>query len=260
MVISVASKQLNQPNKHHSFVLLDEFPTVFINDIQTLPNTGRSNKIASMFFCQDLSQLTDGYTKEKADVLFASCLNHFYGQVSSSHTADILSKQFGKKDQYFESNNTSRHFLNPFKRNVGQSRSVQERDVFRNSVFMELPVGEFIGRVAESSEAYIHEKFLPVKRKQLAYQIDSQFNNQPDFVITDYYEKVRDEVNEIISLFKGEINKNESKQDRSRQMNPAPDNSCEEFSGINIVEDEETNSSAELEENERNFKFSSRSL
>jgi type IV secretory pathway TraG/TraD family ATPase VirD4 len=126
LVISVAAKQLNQPRKHHSFVLLDEFPTVFINDIQTLPNTGRSNKIASMFFCQDLSQLTDGYTKEKADVLFASCLNHFYGQVSSSHTADILSKQFGKKDQYFESNNT-RHFLNPFKRNVGQSRSVQER-------------------------------------------------------------------------------------------------------------------------------------
>ncbi|MCA6068326.1 type IV secretory system conjugative DNA transfer family protein [Chryseobacterium sp. RG1] len=260
LVISVAAKQLNQPRKHHSFVLLDEFPTVFINDIQTLPNTGRSNKIASMFFCQDLSQLTDGYTKEKADVLFASCLNHFYGQVSSSHTADILSKQFGKKDQYFESNNTSRHFLNPFKRNVGQSRSVQERDVFRNSVFMELPVGEFIGRVAESSEAYIHEKFLPVKRKQLAYQLNSQFKNQPDFVITDYYEKVRDEVNEIISLFKGEINKKESKQDRPRQMNPAPDNSSEEFSGINIIEDEETNSSAELEENERNFKFSSRSL
>ncbi|MFP3598209.1 type IV secretory system conjugative DNA transfer family protein [Chryseobacterium sp. SIMBA_029] len=260
LVISVAAKQLNQPRKHHSFVLLDEFPTVFINDIQTLPNTGRSNKIASMFFCQDLSQLTDGYTKEKADVLFASCLNHFYGQVSSSHTADILSKQFGKKDQYFESNNTSRHFLNPFKRNVGQGRSVQERDVFRNSVFMELPVGEFIGRVAESSEAYIHEKFLPVKRKQLAYQIDSQFKNQPDFVITDYYEKVRDEVNEIISLFKGEINKKESKQNRSKQMNPAPDNSSEEFSGINIIEDEETNSSAELEENERNFKFSSRSL
>jgi hypothetical protein len=125
---------------------------------------------------------------------------------------------------------------------------------------MELPVGEFIGRVAESSEAYIHEKFLPVKRKKLSYQIDSQFKNQPDFVITDYYEKVRDEVNEIISLFKGEINKNESRQDRSRQMNPAPDNGSEEFSGINIIEDEETNSSAELEENERNFKFSSRSL
>jgi hypothetical protein len=43
-------------------------------------------------------------------------------------------------------------------------------------------------------------------------------------------------------------------------MNPAPDNGSEEFSGINIIEDEETNSSAELEENERNFKFSSRSL
>ena len=260
LVISVASKQLNQPNKHHSFVLLDEFPTVFINDIQTLPNTGRSNKIASMFFCQDLSQLTDGYTKEKADVLFASCLNHFYGQVSSSHTADILSKQFGKKDQYFESNNTSRHFLNPFKRNVGQSRSVQERDVFRNSVFMELPVGEFIGRVAESSEAYIHEKFLPVKRKKLEYQINSQFKNHPDFVITDYYEKVRDEVNEIVSVFKNKVESNEGSQTRSREMNPSTDNDSEEFSGINIIVDEE-NSSSVYDENERNVRnVSGRSL
>lgn len=260
LVISVASKQLNQPNKHHSFVLLDEFPTVFINDIQTLPNTGRSNKIASMFFCQDLSQLTDGYTKEKADVLFASCLNHFYGQVSSSHTADILSKQFGKKDQYFESNNTSRHFLNPFKRNVGQSRSVQERDVFRNSVFMELPVGEFIGRVAESSEAYIHEKFLPVKRKKLEYQINSQFKNHPDFVITDYYEKVRDEVNEIVSIFKNKVESNEGSQTRSREMNPSTDNDSEEFSGINIIVDEE-NSSSVYDENERNVRnVSGRSL
>lgn len=260
LVISVASKQLNQPNKHHSFVLLDEFPTVFINDIQTLPNTGRSNKIASMFFCQDLSQLTDGYTKEKADVLFASCLNHFYGQVSSSHTADILSKQFGKKDQYFESNNTSRHFLNPFKRNVGQSRSVQERDVFRNSVFMELPIGEFIGRVAESSEAYIHEKFLPVKRKKLEYQINSQFKNHPDFVITDYYEKVRDEVNEIVSIFKNKVESNEGSQTRSREMNPSTDNDSEEFSGINIIVDEE-NSSSVYDENERNVRnVSGRSL
>lgn len=260
LVISVASKQLNQPNKHHSFVLLDEFPTVFINDIQTLPNTGRSNKIASMFFCQDLSQLTDGYTKEKADVLFASCLNHFYGQVSSSHTADILSKQFGKKDQYFESNNTSRHFLNPFKRNVGQSRSVQERDVFRNSVFMELPVGEFIGRVAEGSEAYIHEKFLPVKRKKLEYQINSQFKNHPDFVIAGYYEKVRDEVNEIVSVFKNKVESNEGSQTRSKEMNPSTDNDSEEFSGINIIVNEE-NSSSVYDENERNVRnVSGRSL
>lgn len=261
LVISVASKQLNQPGKHHSFVLLDEFPTVFINDIQTLPNTGRSNKVASMFFCQDLSQLTDGYTKEKADVLFASCLNHFYGQVSSSHTADVLSKQFGKTDQYFESNNTSRHFLNPFKKNVGRSHSVQERDVFRNSTFMELPVGVFIGRVAESTEAFIHEKFLPVKRKKLTYDIGSKFKNQPDFVVTDYYEKVRDDVNEIISLFKSNTSNNQKVQSRTRQMDPNSDNGSEEFNGIKIIEEEEAGTSGIYDENERNFtSFSGRNL
>ncbi|WP_312391143.1 type IV secretory system conjugative DNA transfer family protein [Chryseobacterium sp.] len=260
LVISVASKQINQPNKHHSFVLLDEFPTVFINDIQTLPNTGRSNKVASMFFCQDLSQLTDGYTKEKADVIFASCLNHFYGQVSSSYTADVLSKQFGKTDQYFESNNTSRHFFNPFKKNVGRSHSVQERDVFRNSTFMELPVGVFIGRIAEGTEAFIHEKFLPVKRKKSTYAISDKFKNQPDFVVADYYEKVRDEVNDIISLFKSNTSKDQNTKSRTRRMDNT-DDSSEEFNGIKIIEEEDTNKSTIYNEDERGgSNFSGRNL
>lgn len=109
LVITVATKLMNQPDKHPSFVLLDEAPTVFIPNIEVLPNTGRSNKIATVIMCQDIAQLEDGYGREKADVLFASCNSHFYGRVASSKTAEILSKQFGKADKVYITSNEGRN-------------------------------------------------------------------------------------------------------------------------------------------------------
>ncbi|EGX26703.1 hypothetical protein BSEG_04624, partial [Phocaeicola dorei 5_1_36/D4] len=61
LVITVATKLMNQPAKAPSFVLLDEAPTIFVPNLEVLPNTGRSNKVATVLMCQDLAQLTDGY-------------------------------------------------------------------------------------------------------------------------------------------------------------------------------------------------------
>ena len=77
--------------------------------------------------------------EEKADVLFSSCGTHFYGRVATSHTADILSKQFGKEDKTFETRSVSTT-TNPFKfnGNKGRSTSIQERDVVKSNDFMNL--------------------------------------------------------------------------------------------------------------------------
>lgn len=160
LVISVSSKMMNQPNKRPSFIMLDESPTVFIPNIEVIPNTGRSNKMATVLFIQDLSQLVDSYGKEKSDVLFSSCGTHFYGRVATSHTADILSKQFGKEDRTFETKSVNTT-INPFQfnGNKGKSTSIQERDVIKSSNFMNLKTGEFVGRVADNEERMIFEKF-----------------------------------------------------------------------------------------------------
>ncbi|WP_266202763.1 type IV secretory system conjugative DNA transfer family protein [Pontibacter kalidii] len=96
LVITVATRLMNQPGKHHSFLLLDEGPTVFIPHLELLPNTARSNRVATVFMCQDLAQLVDMYGQEKADVLSAALNSHFYGRVSSSKTARFMSEQFGR--------------------------------------------------------------------------------------------------------------------------------------------------------------------
>lgn len=161
LVITVATKLMNQPGKVPSFVMLDEAPTVFIPNLEVVPNTGRSNRIATVLMCQDLAQLADGYGDKKADVLFAACNSHFYGRVASSKTAEVFSRQFGKTDTVFTTQSENKGAISPFK-SKGQSEGVQERDIYRPAVFMELEVGEFIGRTVESAAPVFHNHFRQV--------------------------------------------------------------------------------------------------
>ena len=46
LVITVAAKLMNRPGKAPSFVMLDEAPTVFVPNLEVIPNTGRNNRIA----------------------------------------------------------------------------------------------------------------------------------------------------------------------------------------------------------------------
>lgn len=196
LVITVATKLMNQPNKKQSFVLLDEAPTVFIPNIEILPNTGRSNKIATVLMCQDLAQLTDGYGKEKADVLFASCNNHFYGRVASSKTSEILSKQFGKQDRTFITASRGGKHLEVSK-NYNRSESTQERDVIKPSEFLDLNVGEFAGITVESNYPKFKKQFLQIKRPE--FNGLSKITNKSD--VSSYYRQVREDVRQMLSRF-----------------------------------------------------------
>lgn len=196
LVITVATKMMNQPHKHKSFVLLDEAPTVFIPNIEILPNTGRSNRISTVFMCQDLAQLTDGYGREKADVIFASCNNHFYGRVGSSKTSEILSKQFGKRDVTYVGESYSHKYLNT-DRSYSQSESVQERDIIKPAEFLEFGVGEFAGVTVESNATKFKEQFLPATRPPKAEL--PQANATGD--IYGYYSQVRQDIDILLSPY-----------------------------------------------------------
>ena len=197
LVITVATKLMNQPAKAPSFVLLDEAPTIFVPNLEVLPNTGRSNKVATVLMCQDLAQLTDGYGREKADVLFASCNTHFYGRVASSVTADILSKQFGKTDKVYttasEGGKGLQGFIMPHKT---KSETVQERDVMKSATFLQMGVGEFAGIAVESNVTQFRRKFLQANRpaaQPLSTPPASRYVS-----LSDYYQTVRDDIDQLL--------------------------------------------------------------
>lgn len=197
LVITVATKLMNQPGRAPSFVLLDEVPTVFVPNLEVIPNTGRSNRIATVLMCQDLAQLADGYGDKKADVLFASCNTHFYGRVASGKTAEVFSRQFGKTDTVFTTRSENKSTISPFK-SKGQSEGVQERDIYRPAVFMELEVGEFIGRTVESSVSTFHRHFKQVddKYRKPAEQEPERFVSAAD--IMEYYRQVKEDIKAVL--------------------------------------------------------------
>ena len=195
LIITVATKLMNQPGKVPSFVMIDEAPTMYIPGLDILPNTGRSNKISTVLMCQDLAQLSDGYGKEKADVLFASCNTHFYGRVSSSITAERLSRQFGKEDKVYTTASQSR---TGFHRTSGTSESVQERDAAKPSSFLSLEPGEFYGIAVESNVPFFRKKFRQTERP-IPAQLEKPSHAES---IQEYTLKVREDIKSILYALK----------------------------------------------------------
>jgi type IV secretory pathway TraG/TraD family ATPase VirD4 len=76
-------------------VSFTEFSTIYLNNINALIATARSNKVATTLGVQDASQLRKDYGKEQADVIMNITGNLISGQVSGD-TAKQLSDRLGK--------------------------------------------------------------------------------------------------------------------------------------------------------------------
>ena len=109
----------------------------------------------------------------------------------------MFSRQFGKTDTVFTTRSENKGAISPFK-SKGQSEGVQERDIYRPAVFMELEVGEFIGRTVESATPVFHNHFKQVdgQYRRLAGKQQDSFVSSAD--IMDYYRQVKEDVKGIL--------------------------------------------------------------
>ena len=99
LILTSVSKQLNRAGKEKSVFMIDEFPTVYIPNVEQLPATARSNKVATILACQDIAQLSDKYGKEKTETILSNLGNQFYGRTPNPATAKRVSEIFGKEEQ-----------------------------------------------------------------------------------------------------------------------------------------------------------------
>lgn len=88
-------KLCNQKGRHPASLVFDEFPTIYLHEMDKTLATARSNQIAVTLALQDLSQLRKDYGKDPADVLFNLTSNVIAGQVTGE-TARQLSERIGK--------------------------------------------------------------------------------------------------------------------------------------------------------------------
>ncbi len=169
LIISATLKLLNRPGQHHSIVLVDELPTLYIPNLDRVPATARKNKVATVLCVQDFSQLEDKYGEKKTEVIISVLANQFFGKTSNPKTGERISRIYGKYDQHFiteaESESRGRSsggtFLGTANRSKSYSHSttIQERPRVKPQDLVGLHAGEFYGTLVDSDRTELRGQF-----------------------------------------------------------------------------------------------------
>jgi type IV secretory pathway TraG/TraD family ATPase VirD4 len=209
-ICTVALKLMNQQGKRHSYIMLDEGPTLYIPKLDVVPATARSNKVATIYMAQDFSQMKKEYGQNQAEAIVSNLNNQFFGRVASLQTAEYVSKIFGREDRLMtnESNNYSKPNSIGFdlsqrthagSTSAGISYSLQERQLIKPQEVLNLEVGQFVGTTVETDSpnfsAYIERDKIAIP-EQLK-------NGIPDFAsnidVTSNYMRIILEVKAILN-------------------------------------------------------------
>jgi len=143
-------KLVNKKGQLKSSLIFDEFPTIYLNNMDSLIATARSNKVSTCLGIQDFSQLRKDYGREQADVIMNITGNIVAGQVTGD-TAKQLSERFGKIMQDRES-------LSINSGDTSISRSKQLESAIPPSKISALSSGEFVGMIADDPDNKIELK------------------------------------------------------------------------------------------------------
>jgi len=141
LYINRVTKLVNRKKQQRSSLIFDEFPTIFLNNMDELIATARSNQVAVILAMQDYSQLKKMYGRDQAEVIMNICGNIICGQVNGD-TAKQLSERFGKINQVKESVS-----INAMDTSI--TRSTQLDYAIPASKIAGLSSGEFVGMVAD---------------------------------------------------------------------------------------------------------------
>ena len=200
LYVSRLIKQVNQKNRIKSSLIFDEFPTIYLNNMDSLIATARSNKVSTCLGIQDFSQLRKDYGREQADVIVNIVGNIVSGQVSGD-TAKQLSERFGKimQDRESISINSS---------DTSISRSKQLEAAVPASKISCLSSGEFVGITADNPDCKIKLKTFHSEiindHKQLKKEEDTYQEIRPVRIINNTmiernYLQIKDDISEIVN-------------------------------------------------------------
>lgn len=200
-------KLVNRKGQLKSSLVFDEFPTVFVNNIDNLIATARSNRCASTLGIQDFSQLRKDYGKEQAEVIMNVSGNIIAGQVIGD-SAKALSERIGKIMQERES-------LSINSNDTSVSRSTQLESAIPPSKIANLSSGEFVGAVADDPQQKIKLKAFhceilndheAIKKEEEAYEELPVIRNIDQRTVMHNYHQIKKDIRNIIDKELKKIN------------------------------------------------------
>ena len=170
MIINVCLKNMNDQGKHKSVVYLDEAPTIYIPEFEQIPATARSNKIATVYACQDYMQIVDKYGREKAQTIISNLSSQFFGRTTNVESIKLISELFGKYEKRFETESrgvsTEIFDIGDMKKNRNTSESFQERYRVSSNELTSLDPGEFYAITSSLKGKQAFKQLPRIKRKK----------------------------------------------------------------------------------------------
>ncbi|WP_074961606.1 TraM recognition domain-containing protein [Flavobacterium akiainvivens] len=192
-------KQVNKKGQLKSSLVFDEFPTLYLNNIDSLIATARSNKVATCLGIQDFSQLRKDYGREQADVIVNIVGNIISGQVTGD-SAKQLSERFGKIMQ-------KRQSLSINSNDTSVSHSRQLDSAIPPSRIATMSSGEFVGIVADEPDcpielkafhAQIQNDHAALKAEETAYKDIEPVRKLLPGQVQQNYIQIKQDIRDII--------------------------------------------------------------
>ncbi|MEB2776486.1 conjugal transfer protein MobC [Algoriphagus sp. D3-2-R+10] len=192
-------KLVNQKGKLKSSLIFDEFPTIYLNGMDSLIATARSNKVATTLGLQDLSQLRKDYGRELADVIMGIVGNIVSGQVTGD-SAKQLSDRIGKIMQ-------DRQSLSINSADTSINKSKQLESAVPASTISSLSSGEFVGMVADNPDCKMtlkafHAEIIndqnALKKEQENYVPIPEIRKLDNTIVQRNYLQIKQDVRDII--------------------------------------------------------------
>jgi type IV secretory pathway TraG/TraD family ATPase VirD4 len=206
-ICSVVMSCMNNSGKVQSVFMVDEFPTINLQGIDTFIGTARKHNVATILAVQDFNQAVRDYGEKSANILKASCGTQAYGMTGNDRTAKDVEALFGEKREVQESISRQDTGTGSRTESLQREKIMKARDVAGQSA------GHFIGKVANGNPPFFNVQFriceyvseeipvfsLPVRTGKLS--LDEEILES---IIDENYKAIIQKVNAILEDVKNE--------------------------------------------------------
>lgn len=201
LLASTITRIINKKQQLPLSLIIDELPTIYINGLDNLIATARSNKISTLLSFQDLAQLERDYGKEVANAIFNTVGNKITGAVVAE-TAKKVSEMIGRTIQQRGSLAYSRKGTT-----IGKTTTLDF--LIPPETIAQLSQGEFCGVLSDtfeqqSEQKIFHSKVLADKSDLTQFSIpvlnqmgEEEFNQ----VLLSNLERIDKEIEYLVSCF-----------------------------------------------------------
>lgn len=153
-IASVIMSQMNNPGKVKSVFMVDEFPTIILQGIDTFIGTARKHYVATILAVQDFNQAIRDYGEKSANILKSSCGNQAYGMTGNDKTARDIESLLGERKEVHESISHNQET------GTGSTtESLQREKVIRAREIAGQPIGHFTGKIAGGMPPFFSAQF-----------------------------------------------------------------------------------------------------